>query len=167
MPERLPTARPTVLAGTNLTSGDPNTGQVFQTFGGAKTFSLYSGTVGPDKAIWVGGGRLDHVELHPGAAVSMPIASGPAVIFYDSAVVVSGGPIFASGHKIVSKITPGILTLQSISSVAYASGILNYGGLWPVGRVFTSGLMLATLSGMNGVTVSFTPVVSGTNPNFP
>ena len=165
MPERLPTTKPTVLAGTNMTSGDPNTGQVQQTLGGSKMFALSSGTIGPDRSIWVGGGRLDHVELHPGTATSMPLASGPAIIFYDSAVAVSGGPIPASGHKIVSKVSPATLAAQSLTPATFQSGVLNYGGFYAIGRVFTSGLVLAVLSGMNGVSVSYTPVVSGVQPN--
>ncbi len=163
MPERLPTARPTVLAGTNMTSGDPNTGQAMFTMGGAKTFSQQSGALGVDYVIWKGGGRLDHVELHPTGG---SLGSGILTIFYDTAVASSGGPIAASGHKIISKLHPGSQAYGSVGIGQIQSGSLNLGGYFPIGRVFTSGLVLASLSGMNGVTVSYTPVVSGTNPNF-
>ena len=39
MPERNPTAKPTIIAGTVLESGTPNTGQVQYTIGGTKTFT--------------------------------------------------------------------------------------------------------------------------------
>ena len=162
MPERLPTTRPTILAGTNMTSGDPNTGQLMNTLGGSKTFSQMSGLGASDVRIWAGGGRLDHVELHPNG---LALASGPPVIFYDSAVAVSGGPIATSGHKIISKIAPQALALQFTIPLFLQSGGTNFGGVAQVGRVFTSGLVVVGTSGMNGITVSFTPVVSGVQPN--
>ncbi len=160
MPERLPTSRPTIIGGTPLLSGDVNTTQLMHTLGGTKTATRMSGLVGPDVVLWVGGGRLDNVEIHPGAGVTMPAASGIAVTFYDTAVVVSGGPFFASGHKILAKIHPASLQGNNFNAF-FNSGLLSYGGQVNLGRVFTSGLAVAVTSGQQGWTVSFSPTLSG------
>lgn len=160
MPERLPTIKPTVNIGSVLTSGDPNTGQMCYTQGGSKTFSKLSGVVGPDVNIWVGGGRLDASFFHDSALLAL---SGQAVVFYDSAVAVSGGPLSTSGHKIVGVLAPtGFQADTSVSGAALRGGIvINHG--FP----FTSGLCVTTRSGQAGFSATFTPVVSGSTGTSP
>ena len=172
MPERLPTIKPTVTVGSVLTSGDPNTGQICQTLGGSKTVERKSGVVGPDINLHVGGGRLDTVHVHWPAAASgfttnAAFASGLPVTFYDSAVAVSGGPLNASGHKIVLKVFPHDLYLMGTGATVN-SGLLGQGRApFPVGAVFTSGLCVTTASGQHGWTATFTPVVSGSTGTTP
>lgn len=151
MPERRPTARPDIVAGTVLESGTPNTGQILQTLGGSHVAMRYSGVVGPDINLWVGGGRLDNAMLYSLAAPGTLAASGQPVIFYDSAVAVSGGPLSTSGHKVV-----GVLRAGNISS-----GLTLYGEVRQFGAVFTSGLCFTTRSGQGAWTASFTPAISG------
>lgn len=149
MPERTPTARPQIMAGTIFESGCPNTGQIPYTQGGCKTHTVHSGTAGGDANIHVGAGRLDRAVLFAGAATQA--ASGKAITFYDSAVAVSGGPLAASGHKVLG-------TLQAANT---NSGMLIYGEVRDFGITFTSGLCHTGTSGNTGFTVSYTPVVSG------
>lgn len=151
MPERNPTAKPTVIAGTVFESGTPNTGQIPYTLGGTRTFGRFSGTAGGDVNIWVGGGRLDTVLLHPATVATIPAASGVAPIFYDSAVAVSGGPINASGHKIVGVGLPA----TTVSGAAIGGQVIS------LGIVFSSGLCVTGASGMAGFTACYTPTVSG------
>lgn len=151
MPERNPTARPTIIAGTNLVSGTPNTGQLPYTLGGSHVSTVFSGVVGPDINICVGGGRLDMAFFHDSAMLAL---SGQAVTFYDSAVAVSGGPLAASGHKVVGVLAPTADT--GISGAALRGGVLRGGGL-----VFTSGLCYSTRSGQAGFSAAYTPVISG------
>lgn len=150
MAERNPTKNPQITAGTVLESGTPNTGQVLGTHGGSKNHSVLSGTAGGDAAIHVGGGRLDKVCLHPS---TIPAASGVAIVFYDAAVAVSGGPLSASGHKVVAAIkhpnNPNV------------SGLIQTPTIHDAGFVFTSGLCHTGASGQVGFNASYTPVVSG------
>ena len=115
MPERLATSKPTILAGTTLESGVPNTGQTLWTAGGTRTASVLSGSAGGDANLWVGGGRLDKGQLHPWAGA---VYSGKPVIFYDAAVAVSGGPLATSGHKIV-----GVLAFDIDAGSQIGSGV--------------------------------------------
>lgn len=125
------------------------TGQVQQTVGGNRTFSAYSGAVGADAVIVTGGGRLDKAFFHGGNVLGL---SGLPVVFYDSAVPVSGGPIVASGHKIVGVLSFPLQTL--------ASGNAFYGGSpVDIGVVFSSGLCHSSRSGQIGFTASYTPNV--------
>jgi hypothetical protein len=157
MPERNPTKNPTVLVGSVIESGTPNTGQVPITYGGTKTFSAMSGAVGPDICIHVGAGRLDSVTIHPPSvrtvANGSDINSGLPITFYDSAVAVSGGPLSASGHKVIWK---GFADYEKT-----VSGGFRTGRTVSLGYAFTSGLVHTTTSGQDGWTVSYTPVVSG------
>ena len=158
MPERLPTAKPTILAGTNLESGTPNTGQVPMTLGGSRSHTRFSGAA--DVAIWVGGGRLDTLQALPGSAATMPVASGVPIIYYDSAVAAAAGPVAASGHKVVAIYDPRGIPLPALN--IFNSGGLAYGSLpLSVGVVFTSGLCVGGLSGALGSVVSYTPAISG------
>lgn len=156
MPERFPTNKPLVLAGTPLMSGTPNTGQLSYTLGGSKTFTAYSGTAGGDANIWVGGGRLDRGFVHN--ALASLVLSGKPIVLYDSAVAVSGGPLATSGHNVV-----GILSVGSLAGVNTLSGVQVIGGAIQDlgGMVFTSGLCYTGTSGQPGFTVGYTPVVSG------
>lgn len=151
MPERLPTPRPTIVAGTNFESGTPNTGQLMHTLGGSRLANVFSGTAGGDSNIWVGAGRLDLALMHRSILAAIPAASGLPVVFYDSAAAVSGGPLATSGHKIVGILAPAVT----------ASGTVIYGETRSFGTVFTSGLCATGTSGQAGWSCSFTPVVSG------
>lgn len=148
MPERLPTPRPTVLAGTNIESGTPNTGQIGYTEGGTHNFTRFSGSTA-DANIWVGGGRLDFALF--AAPHSKLAASGKPIIFYDSAVAAAAGPVAASGHKLL-----GVLLPSNVNS-----GATIWGEKRMFSTVFTSGLCVSSLSGAAPFSVSFTPVVSG------
>ncbi len=151
MPERNPSRVPTIIAGTSLESGTPNTGQIPYTLGGSKTVTVFSGAVGPDILIQAGGGRLDAAFFHDSPTLAL---SGQPVVFYDSAIAVSGGPLAASGHKVVGVLAPK--TDSSISGAALRGGVVQ-----SFGFVFTSGLVYTTRSGGAGWSASFTPVVSG------
>lgn len=160
MPERAVTAKPDIVAGTVLTSGDPNTGQILYTLGGSKYTMRFSGVVGPDVALWVGGGRLDSVTLFPPAsAAAAPAASGVPITFYDSAVVASGGPLFTSGHKMLASIHPAGEAAQN--QLIFNSGLGCLGKTVPLGIPFTSGLVAVVQSGQIGWGATFTPVTSG------
>lgn len=161
MPERLPTAKPQVTIGSTLLSGDVNTGQMMNTFGGAKYAMKLSGVVGPDVQIWVGGGRLDLVQLFPPAsAAAAPAASGLAIVFYDTAAAISGGPFTTSGHKVLASLSPVDPAL--FNQPIFNSG-LGCGGRGPLqlGIPFTSGLAVFTQSGQVGWGATFTPSLSG------
>lgn len=158
MPERLPTAKPQIMAGTSLRSGDPNTGQILMTTGGGRAHTVYSGTAGGDANIVVGGGRVDKGILFHSI---IPVLSGVPVILYDSAVATSGGPFAASGHKIV-----GILQHPPVHGNSNVSGVFestrHLAALLDLGGIpFTSGLCHTGTSGQPGFTVSFTTVISG------
>ncbi len=155
MPERAVTKNPTILAGTPLFSGDPNTGQVMFSQGGTKNFTNYSGTAGGDAAIWVGAGRLDSAFFNAGSIATL---SGQTVTFYDAATAVSGGPLAASNHKIL-----GILGFPPGNAPFVAlSGQVFVAGQPPTffGTVFTSGLCHTGRSGQLGFSAQYTPVVS-------
>lgn len=150
MPERNPTKNPTIIAGTTLESGVPNTGQVQYTLGGVKTVTVFSGAVGPDILVHAGAGRLDSAFFHDSAIVAL---SGQPVVFYDAAVAVSGGPLAASGHKVVGVLAPGADT--GTSGLALRGGkVVNFG------FAYNSGLVYTTRSGAAGWSASYTPVVS-------
>jgi hypothetical protein len=150
MPERLPTTNPTVIAGTPLLSGTPNTGQLLYTQGGAKVYTKLSGVVGPDNLIHVGGGRLDAAFFHDSALIAL---SGQAVVFYDASAAVSGGPLT---NPVVGVLAPGPqLGGTGISGAALRGGIVS-----PFGFTYQSGLCASTRSGQAGWSASYTPVVS-------
>lgn len=154
MPNRNPTAKPTIIAGTVLESGVPNTGQIPYTLGGTKTFTNFSGAVGPDINIHVGAGRLDAAFFVDSALVAL---SGKAVTFYDSAVAASGGPIAASGHKVVGVLSPS----DEFSATGISGAALRGGKIRQFGMPYSSGLCHTTTSGAAGFAVCYTPVVSG------
>lgn len=154
MPERFPTAKPTIVAGTNLESGTPNTGQILASYGGSHHASYYSGLSLTDRQIWVGAGRLDFAQ-HANVSANRA-GSGVAWTFYDSAVALalpplSGGSLNTSGSKLLGVLLP--------SNVL--SGAIVWGEKREFGTVFTSGLCAQGLSGAPPMCVSFTPVISG------
>lgn len=153
MPERNPTRNPTIIAGTTFESGTPNTGQIPYTLGGAKTFTVFSGVVGPDILIHAGAGRLDATFFHDSALIAL---SGQPVVFYDAAVAVSGGPLAASGHKVVGVLAPS----DELSATGISGAALRGGQVRNFGFTYTSGLVYTTRSGQAGFSVSYTPVVS-------
>ena len=154
MPERTPTNKPVILAGTTLMSGDANTGQQLFTQGGTRTHTIFSGTAGGDAAIFVGAGRLDAAFFHPGAQLAL---SGQSVMFYDAASPYSGGPIPASGQtKVV-----GVLATVAASRPAASGDVFQGGVVQQFGFAFTSGLCFQGRSGQFGWSASYTPVVSG------
>lgn len=160
MPERTPTRYPSIIAGTTLESGTPNTGQIPYTLGGTHTSTKLSGTAGGDANFWPGAGRLDSVCIFPPASVAVgPVASGISLTFYDSVAAVSGGPLATSGHKVIAVISPA--TDNQLASPAWNSGLPIIGKTVQLGYVFTSGLCYVSTSGQLGFSVSFTPVVSG------
>lgn len=153
MPERFPTSKPTVLVGSTIESGVPNTGQSLWTQGGTRVHTVYSGTAGGDANIWVGGGRVDAAFFVDSVLLAL---SGQPVVFYDAAAAVSGGPLFASGHKVVGVLAPaGEQASTAISGAALRGGIVRQ-----LGFSFSSGLCHTGRSGGAGFSVSYTPVVS-------
>jgi len=153
MPERFPTKNPQVICGTPVESGTPNTGQVQFTLGGQKTFSALSGVVGPDILIHAGGGRLDAAFFHDSAILAL---SGQPIVFYDSAVAVSGGPLATSGHKVVGVLAPD----REFAATGISGAALRGGNVRSFGFTYYSGLVHTTRSGAAGFSVSYTPVVS-------
>lgn len=109
--------------------------------GGNQTYVNYSGTAGGDVAITSGDGRLLAVIPHTTAL------SGQAVLFYDSAVAVSGGPIAASGHKILGGIPA--------SPPTGASGTFNPATPIVIDAPFFSGLCVTGKSGAVGFTAVY------------
>jgi hypothetical protein len=146
------TPKPCLNAGTIILSGAPNTGQTLATLGGLRTHTVFSGAVGPDILITAGEGRLDAAFFHDSAIIAL---SGQPVIFYDSAVAVSGGPLATSGHKVV-----GVLAPKADTGISGAA--LRGGDVKTYGFPFSSGLCYTTRSGQAGWSVTYTPCVSGT-----
>lgn len=119
---------------------------VITTTAGTNLYQTYSGTAGGDVNIWSGAGVVLNVTP------TVASLSGQAIVLYDSAIAVSGGPLATSGHKIVAVIGAGPLTGAS-GNVQQASPVF-------FGSAFTSGLCIASRSGMVGAIVSFTPIPS-------
>ena len=152
MPEANPRRHPECVVGSNRESGTVNTGQLLVSFGSQKTVSYLSG-VATDALIQLGAGRLDSAQVIPSADLA---ASGLPIVFYDAAVVGTAGPIFASGHKVLGVLAPATT----------ASGLfIDKGEQRTFSAPYTSGLCVYLISGQCGFSASYTPVVSGTNPN--
>jgi hypothetical protein len=150
MPERFPTSKPVIFAGTNLYSGTPNTGQSLWTQGGTNVHSVLSGSAGGHQTIWVGAGRLDSAFFHDSTLLAL---SGQPVTFYDSAASFSGN---VSGVRVVGVLAPaGEQASTAISGAALRGGIVR-----PFGYAFYSGLCATGASGNAGWSASYTPVVS-------
>lgn len=151
MPERAITEKPTIIAGTPLFSGTPNTGQLLYSQGGQKTTSFFSGVVGPDKLLWTGAGRLDAAFFHDSALIAL---SGQPVVFYDAAAAVSGGPL--SGHTVVGVLAPS----DEMAATGISGAALRGGQVRTFGFPFVNGLVASTRSGQPGFSATFTPVAS-------
>lgn len=157
------TKSPLNLAGAQVNSGLPNTGEQRLTQGGDQAASIYSGQVAPvltgapgavatgaDILLYSGAGRLKDILVHQGAL------SGVAIMFYDAAVVTSGGPFALSGHKHI-----GIIPASPPTG---ASGSFVAAGTYAFDFPFSSGLCVNSRSGQPGFTVTWIP---DTNRAFP
>ena len=125
--------------------------------------ACYNGAfaVGSDVMLWSGAGRLDAVVPHLGSLHSGTVLS---IRFYDAGAPVSGGPLYASGHR---PIWDSPVYLAPLSG---GGGILSSGQLpvvpdisdpfW-VSQPFASGLCFNCKSGQGGFTVFFTPETQG------
>lgn len=159
---------PLTMAGAQIFSGGPRTGEMQFVRGGALAGSLYSGALfsgttqpvasigavqlsnGGEMLFWSGAGRLNSVLTHAVQSTQ----SGTPIIFYDSAVLTSGAPFAASGHK--------ILSVVNAPSTAPASGIsisTAIPGRIEVDMPFASGLSVHVASGCVGFTATWTPEV--------
>ncbi len=113
--------------------------------------------VGSDVMLCSGPGRLDSVVVRAGDVGG---ASGLqlSITFYDAATPVSGGPIPASGHRILGFVPQ----FQNAISGAQLSGVIPTSYNLPVGAVpfasfFSSGLCVNSRSGQPAFTAFFTP----------
>lgn len=159
------TRSPLRMAGANLQSGFPGTGEVQMTDGGQRTATVWSGNIltnaaltgcpagavtsGGQIMIWSGGGRLHRILVHS------LLTSGQPVTFYDSASITVSG-VSVSGQRFIGRIPA-----RSRATLALASGEVDIAVPWndviEVQMPFTSGLCAAAASGAPGFTVSFTP----------
>lgn len=146
----VPITKPTFLAGTPRYSGAIQDGAVnMQSLGGAEAISRMSGLL-VDLMLQSGGGRLNTIMSH-----GQTFTSGQ-IVFYDAHAVTSGGPFFASGHKILAIVPP--LWVPGVSGVAnpYAyPGFVN-----EVQVPFFSGLCVTQVSGQPGFTITVTRQVN-------
>ena len=161
MPQRDPTRNPTIIAGSPIESGTPNTGQVSYTWGGQHGAS---GTFSGNGSILLqlGAGRLDTIQaiVSPSVVGANSAASGRPVVWYDTNVAGAIGFAAESGHRLLAAIDPRVL--QSPNNVSFNSGLLMYGSPpYQVGVPFTSGLCVMALSGAPGYACSWTTAVSG------
>lgn len=163
----LSTRNPLRLAGANVNSGQPNTGELPFIRGGMACASIFSGTANlsgviptcttafgvPDSAggydlkLVSGAGRLNSVLAFNS------IQSGQTVTFYDGAVATSGGPFSASGHKIIG-VMPSVF--QQGGASGFNQQIIFTGQPFNVDFPFTSGLIVAQKSGQGGFSVTYT-----------
>ena len=156
---RQPTASTTIIGGTSIYSGQPNTGQLRQTVGGqVNDTGLYSGAGA--RQIALGQGRLDTAQIFAIGVAAPALASGVAVIFYDSHAA-GTGYVPASGHKILAVLDPKVPGVSQFPNT-YNSGAVMIGSLpQELGQPYNSGLNVSALSGAPGYTCSYTPVLSG------
>lgn len=135
------------------------------TFGGFKSATIFSGQVAPsllscqsgtfavgsDIMFQSGAGRLDYIMT------LASVQSGLPITFYDAPAPVSGGPIPASGHRVVGTF-PGTF---NVNGGVVASGLLD-GTLPAAGvpmqcsMVFLNGLCCNSRSGQPGFTINWT-----------
>ena len=171
------TRSPLRMAGTILNSGGVQDGTFLQSVGGDRAATFYSGAVAPgltaapgavavgsDVLIFSGAGRLKTILQH------QVLQSGGEVVFYDAGAPVSGGPIYASGHKIVGRIEP-TWSLAATAATVPASGVgagfflTNQKSLLQVMDLpFQSGLCFNSRSGQPGFSVSWIPETNSTLP---
>lgn len=163
------TRSPLRMAGANLSSGHPATGEVPWTRGGQLTATLWSGGVSPNLTgaptgavtsgghtlILTGAGRLNTILPHSF------LTSGQPVFFYDAgAISVSG--VSVSGQRIIG-IVPNTMRAPLAALSGNIATVVNWEDKIDCDMPFTSGLCVAAASGAPGVTVSYTPEV---NVNF-
>ena len=161
---------PLSLKGASINSGFANTGEQRFTRGGELTATIFSGQVAPgltgapgavaagsDVLICSGAGRLNTIIPHN------VMQSGIPVYFYDAGVAISGGPLAASGHRIVGVLPATYNGAQNVGTTP-ASGAAGWAMLGMtstapivVDMPFLSGLCLNSRSGQPGFTVSYTP----------
>lgn len=140
--------KPCMVAGTPLSSGDVQTGQVKTTAGGGRSATYLSGIIGGDKIIFSGAGRLDQI------LVINNLVSGQSVIFYDSSTNTSGGPF---GNKVIGVIPP----VWRVGGSGVQCPLSAEGTVITPQMPFQSGLCVAAVaSGTPGFSVSWTPEVS-------
>lgn len=147
---------------TKFTEGGFQTGTIFSGAVAPSVLSIPNAfVVGADVMVCSGAGRLDMFvpfigTLHSGAVLS--------VTFYDAAAPVSGGPIAASGHKMVWSSPPYVAPLSGtggyLSSGQY-SLITNLGTPFLIMQPFQSGLCVNCRSGQGGYSFAWTPEVQG------
>lgn len=149
-------------------SGLPaNTGEIPHVRGGSfraclASGALFSGTTQPaagvgtvqlsnagEMLLWSGAGRLNSI---------IPLAwmtSGLPVVFYDSAILISGGPLLTSGHCIVGRI-PAVW--EPSTAASGVGGIGSFTGQ-PLNMdvQFYSGLCVNCKSGQPGWIATWTP----------
>lgn len=141
------------------------------TTGGFNSATIYSGSatpaltaapgavaVGSDVLLFSGTGRLDTVLVHQHTAAF--VSGLLPVVFYDAHAPVAGGPIYASGHKLLAYI-PFIQNITTASFFGTSGVVPNYAITWgtpvQVGAPFFSGLCCASIrSGQPGFTVTWT-----------
>ncbi len=160
-----PIRNPNFQQYTPRSSGDVQTGEIQTVRGGGRAGAVFSGNAflsgcgpampgavggGYDVLIMSGAGRLNSVIQHT------QLASGFAVLFYDSAVPTSGGPFPASGHKIVGALPPTYAAgvVSGVIPIAFTGASVN------IDFPFQSGLCVALKSGQPGFSYSFTPEIS-------
>ena len=122
--------------------------QTLTTQGGTRTFTSFSGAVGPDILIWSGAGRLDAGFVTDSTLLAL---SGQAIVFYDGAAI-SGGPTPGT-HKVVGVLAPS----DEQSATGISGAALRGGQVRQFGFPFFSGLVHSTRSGQPGFSVTFTP----------
>jgi hypothetical protein len=112
-----------------------------------------------DFQIQSGTGRLDELLIFS----RYTSGAGANIVFYDAAVATSGGPIVASGHKILA-IIPNTLSLVSgqLPTPAVSGVSTSFSpqiGPIPIGMPFVSGLCVNLKSGGSPFTITFSPEV--------
>lgn len=161
MAERKPTRKPTVVIGSNVYSGTPNTGEIHTTRGGVRASCVWSGSLLTNAALTGAAGAVQsggHILLHTGAGRLNSVwqhqgvlsLSGVAITFYDAAAITASG-VSVSGQRFIASVNAPQGQSGQFTAVAPVA--------WDI--PFTSGLCASAPSGTPGFTVTFTPVVSG------
>lgn len=164
----IPTTRTCTVAGTPFSSGSVQTGELVVVNGGGRAACIYSGSLsgigiggapgavvnGNDIFFYSGAGRLTSVQPHIG------VQSGQPIIFYDTALAASGGPIPTSGHILIAKVpfTNEQLSAQAVGGLSSVAPIF-------MNAVFQSGLACRIASGAPGFTIFFQVEVDSNFPN--
>lgn len=158
------TRSPLRVAGANINSGFPNTGEQAQCRGGMTTATVYSGgALSPGSGFLPTGAAqtADHVLLCPGPGrlnnvlvhSAVLTLSGVKLDFYDAAAVSASGPAtHVPARRVIARFNePG----------GQSGQLTSPNSIFAVDMPFTSGLCVAATSGTAGFTASWTPE---TNP---